>query len=902
MWATASAAISPYFLLNTGSGQFTQTRTNIPAGNNQLLDSSTEHHVGGATLTDLDGDGLVELIVTADSNGLIDQLRRTTILWNRGGIFAEADTTQLPVPRTFPNTHIDLDVQRIDVNQDGLPDLVLVGTQGGASLYDGWFVQILVNEGNRRFVDETTLRLLPGEASGGREGLKTNAPWPVAVRVVDFNQDGAPDFAVDFNGSGAPFTQDQPLVWLNDGGGHFSTLKVGDFVAAGGETLVLGGPRLMATRNGYSFIEPRLSPKGGLMVTGLLATRPFRMTGPTADLTASATGSSVAPSKGPRSAGGASMSPLSFASEAASLTFDRPAAQGSGTPGFQVVSDPTIRPFQAPSRPATINTTLPIDFQGTGRRDLLACYGYGGVVRELKFPCRVLRPQPDGSVTDVTRQMFGTGTLPSFDNPKEIVTGDFNGDGRPDIFIAATGYDAQPFPGATNGLVISNADGTYADRSSTLPQTPGFAHSACVGDINGDGRLDIYVGNIIVNQVYPYFLMGKGDGTFTQKTTGLPPQFQRPRPEGFLSCLFVDVDRDGYPDLVLGTWGQIGFVDSAVLFNDGTGDFTRRPRYVLPAPPLQQVLGIVSLDINRDGRADLVMQTTSESYTGSGVQVLVDQGNGTFADETVTRLGTSSVVFGGSYCGFLRLADFNGDGWEDFYCNNGPENVPNRYWMSNGDGTWSPVASGVLPPGSGLGIHAVDFDGDARPDLLSISPTGTGDVSYRSYFNRTARTMFTSNVSFPPRHETIDFNTQLENLYRDQLGTSPISAHVDLEGSAVWLTEYARYRVGLCSHADAMTRVFWQINAGVVTGVCGLTPVGAIPFPPRNEGLDFMSQLDSVYRDGLKRSPSSVYVNNEGRVLILDYLRYRLNGCGHTDATTRVFQQVLGQGIQPTCR
>lgn len=126
---------------------------------------------------------------------------------------------------------------------------------------------------------------------------------------------------------------------------------------------------------------------------------------------------------------------------------------------------------------------------------------------------------------------------------------------------------------------------------------------------------------------------------------------------------------------------------------------------------------------------------------------------------------------------------------------------------------------------------------------------------------------------------------------------------MDLEGANVWLTEYARYRVGLCMHADAMTRVFRQINAGVVAGVCALTPVGAIPFPPRNEGLDFMNQLDSVDRDGLKRSPSSVYVNNEGRVVwILEYLRYRLNGCGHPDATTRVFQQILGQGIQPICR
>ena len=55
--------VAPYFLLNTGSGQFTLTRTNIPAGNQQLL----AVNFAGATLTDLNEDGLVELIVTADS-------------------------------------------------------------------------------------------------------------------------------------------------------------------------------------------------------------------------------------------------------------------------------------------------------------------------------------------------------------------------------------------------------------------------------------------------------------------------------------------------------------------------------------------------------------------------------------------------------------------------------------------------------------------------------------------------------------------------------------------------------------------------------------------------------------------------------------------------------------------
>ena len=80
--------------------------------------------------------------MTGDSSMYFKQLR-TTILRNRAGVFVETDTTALHAPGVFENTRLDHDVQAIDVNQGGLPDLVLVRTQAG---YSGWFVQILINE------------------------------------------------------------------------------------------------------------------------------------------------------------------------------------------------------------------------------------------------------------------------------------------------------------------------------------------------------------------------------------------------------------------------------------------------------------------------------------------------------------------------------------------------------------------------------------------------------------------------------------------------------------------------------------------------------------------------------------------------------------------------------------
>ncbi len=440
--------------------------------------------------------------------------------------------------------------------------------------------------------------------------------------------------------------------------------------------------------------------------------------------------------------------PFAPAQGATTLTFDLPALQGPGTSGAGVISDPTIRPILASGVPAVFALMMPVDLQGNGRPDIVGCHAAYPPNPKAKVPCRIMRPQSDGTVADITRQLLGNGALPSVEHPRKIVVGDFNRDGRPDIFIAAHGYDAAPFDGETNILLISNADGTYTDRSSTLPQAPDFSHSACVGDIDGDGNLDIYVGNISGSgNVGPYFLMGRGDGTFTQKTSGLPEQMRTTTQEKFLTCAFVDIDGDGYPDLVLGSHGDNGYLDNVVLYNDGAGDFTRRARYVLPQGPLARdnflMLDIVPIDINRDGRLDLLLLSSAHSTaSGFGLQVLINRGDGTLADETVARLGTSTSRPGGPWCPFIRLVDWNADGWEDLYCDAMGQGDYTRLWLNNGNATWTAVAPSALPAqlDSGM-INAVDFDGDGRSDLLLMNYTNPApDIGYKSFLNRTLRT------------------------------------------------------------------------------------------------------------------------------------------------------------------
>ena len=157
-------------------------------------------------------------------------------------------------------------------------------------------------------------------------------------------------------------------------------------------------------------------------------------------------------------------------------------------------------------------------------------------------------------------------------------------------------------------------------------------------------------------------------------------------------------------------------------------------------------------------------------------------------------------------------------------------------------------------------------------------------------------------VRFPPRNEPLNFKIQLEAKYRDQFGRSAGSTYVDPEGDIVWTTEYLLYRLNLCGHADAVAKVMRQIDTGQQQALCGNAPEGTIPFPPRNEPADFRNQLEVKYRDGLRRSPSTSYVDLEGDVVwITEYTRFRVNECEHADSVQKVFRIIDGAGDQPTC-
>jgi hypothetical protein len=147
-----------------------------------------------------------------------------------------------------------------------------------------------------------------------------------------------------------------------------------------------------------------------------------------------------------------------------------------------------------------------------------------------------------------------------------LVVGDFNGDGIPDL--AMTCFGGQ-FSGYEIFILLGNGDGTFTAATPIAGES-----NTILGDFNQDGVLDIVTqGANASNQQVLLFYAGKGDGTFaTPVTTNLPNNF-------YNYGLAVDINQDGYPDIVLANFQTSSTNTVDVFGNNKNGTFGT----VLPA-------------------------------------------------------------------------------------------------------------------------------------------------------------------------------------------------------------------------------------------------------------------------------------------------------------------------------
>lgn len=290
---------------------------------------------------------------------------------------------------------------------------------------------------------------------------------------------------------------------------------------------------------------------------------------------------------------------------------------------------------------------------------------------------------------DVTRQAgirfvhnngaFGKKYLPETMGPG-VAFIDYDNDGWPDIFLV-NGMD---WPGhirkhSTPKLYHNNHDGTFTDvthKAGLAIEVYGMG--VAVGDYDNDGYDDLFVTAYGQNHLFH----NNGNGTFTDVTQ--KAGFEGPH-EFSTSAAWVDYDRDGHLDLVVGN-------------------------YVHWTPE-------TDLYCTLDGKNKSYCQP--ESYKGAAVRLWHNRGNGTFEDVTQKAgLGdTTSKTLG------VAVLDYDNDGWPDLLFSN--DTQPNKLYRNNGNGTFSEkaVLAGVAfseegVARAGMGVDAADYDHSGYPSVL----------------------------------------------------------------------------------------------------------------------------------------------------------------------------------------
>ncbi len=226
---------------------------------------------------------------------------------------------------------------------------------------------------------------------------------------------------------------------------------------------------------------------------------------------------------------------------------------------------------------------------------------------------------------------------------------DANGDGRLDLYVASGGYQLAPVSALLQDrLYINQGNGRFIRDSAALPPMLTSTAAIAVGDFNGDGRPDLFVGGRVAPRNYPYparsYLLRNDGGRFTDVTEEVCPELARPN--GMITdAVWVDFDGDGRLDLVTaGEWMPLQFFK-----NDGK--HLRNVTASMGLPPLRGWWYSLAVgDFNHDGRIDLVAGNLglNHAYTASrsspfGVYA------GAFTDNRTTDVVLTKIIGGREY-------------------------------------------------------------------------------------------------------------------------------------------------------------------------------------------------------------------------------------------------------------
>jgi hypothetical protein len=252
-----------------------------------------------------------------------------------------------------------------------------------------------------------------------------------------------------------------------------------------------------------------------------------------------------------------------------------------------------------------------------------------------------------------------------------LISGDFNGDGIPDIAYSLTGsLPPLPLPSSTGpGLYVQYGigNGTFAAPIAISPSSVGaptgnlLYGESTVGDFNGDNIADI----ANIDTGYADTLLGQTTNSFKlgfNATASYTPFNQ-------VAAGFFKLNRTSQQDLIVQQ--GVNFIPYKNA-QDGTGaHFTAMPSLVGAAPPLYPSTVLLT-DVDRDGNGDLVVVYYNSEYNSVGAgpvapnDLYIWWGNG---DGTFSATPQVMTLSRNDYLG--TVADMNGDGLPDLVLSDG---------------------------------------------------------------------------------------------------------------------------------------------------------------------------------------------------------------------------------------
>ncbi len=277
-----------------------------------------------------------------------------------------------------------------------------------------------------------------------------------------------------------------------------------------------------------------------------------------------------------------------------------------------------------------------------------------------------------------------------------VAVGDFDDDGKPDLFFVNFAGNAGPMasvdPEKGKSRLYRNVDGARFDDVTDRAgiDFAGYGMGAAWADFDDDGDLDVYITAFGPNALYENL----GDGTFrdvTDKTGTQDARFSA-------GCSWGDYDRDGHIDLYVTNY--VNFV------------YREADRKV----------------VERQYATEQPYTINPSSYAASPNSLFRSSGDGTF--EEVAETAGIDDPQGRSLS--ASWVDFDNDGWLDLYVANDVSN--NGVFRNRGDGTFTDVGPSSLAADyrGAMGIAVADFDDDLDEDILITHWIAQENALYRN--------------------------------------------------------------------------------------------------------------------------------------------------------------------------